>query len=37
MRVLIDTNIITHILREREPVLSRFTEALDSDDGRPPA
>jgi predicted nucleic acid-binding protein len=32
MRVLIDTNIITHILREREPVLSRFTDALDSDD-----
>jgi hypothetical protein len=31
MRLLIDTNIITHFLREREPVLSRFTEALEAD------
>jgi predicted nucleic acid-binding protein len=31
MRVLIDTNIITYFLRERDPVLSRFTEALETD------
>lgn len=31
MKVLIDTNIISHVLRERDPVLSRLTEALDSD------
>lgn len=28
MKVLIDSNIITYILRERELVLSRFAEAL---------
>jgi predicted nucleic acid-binding protein len=31
MKLLIDTNIISYILREREPVLSRFTEALGAD------
>jgi tRNA(fMet)-specific endonuclease VapC len=31
MRLLIDSNIITFILRERDPVLSRFAEALDTD------
>jgi tRNA(fMet)-specific endonuclease VapC len=31
MRLLIDTNIITYFLRERELVLSRFTEALKAD------
>lgn len=31
MRFLVDTNVITYVLREREPVLSRLTEALDTD------
>lgn len=31
MRVLIDSNIITYLLREREPVLSKFTDALETD------
>lgn len=31
MRVLIDTNIVTFILRERELVLSRLAETLNTD------
>jgi tRNA(fMet)-specific endonuclease VapC len=31
MRFLVDTNVITYVLREREPVLSRLSEALDTD------
>jgi tRNA(fMet)-specific endonuclease VapC len=31
MRFLIDSNIISYVLREREPVLSRLTEALSTD------
>jgi predicted nucleic acid-binding protein len=31
MRLLLDTNIITFVLRERDSVLRRFTEALASD------
>ncbi len=30
MRLLLDSNIITYILQERAPVLSRFTEALEA-------
>jgi predicted nucleic acid-binding protein len=29
MKFLIDTNIITYVLREREPVLSKLSEALN--------
>jgi predicted nucleic acid-binding protein len=31
MRLLLDTNIISFVLRERDSVLRRFTEALASD------
>jgi tRNA(fMet)-specific endonuclease VapC len=31
MRVLLDTNVISYVLREREPFLARFTEALETD------
>lgn len=31
MRLLLDSNIVTHILRERAPAFSRFTEALKTD------
>lgn len=31
MRLLIDTNVVTYVLRERAPVLARFTEALSTD------
>ena len=31
MRFLIDSNILSYVLREREPVLSRLTEALGTD------
>ena len=31
MRVLVDTNVISYVLREREPFFSRFTEALETE------
>ncbi len=31
MRFLIDTNVITYVLRERAPAFARFTEALNTD------
>lgn len=31
MRLLLDSNTITYILRERAPVLSRYAEALNTD------
>ena len=31
MRVLLDTNVISYVLREREPFLARFTKALETD------